>query len=796
MDHVPVIVLSDDELSTDYEIDVCQKTMNHKVEQLFDAESKDDSQDVDGITDQTTYNLTHSNDIEDDVNDEHDYSDSFINDGSLDDGSTEDDNDSDELLMKENHPDQENHAIPNVVFSTPSGDELLNIKKTRGKQLQTKTCNEGAKTPIKLSPVSKQTSTVVHSDVCHNSVTPQPNGWTCLTNISTCKPKDATSTPAYAVVRSVESVLPHNNNRTKSSLTFKSRILNGTDLDKTVGDTATKGKSIRYKHASRFMNQTPVNFNIDYIDHEILLLNAHLVVHCYVVEPPPMLKELITNKHPKSDNFIENIRRYNSMFTFASMGGKQDTSVNVGQEGSLSENNKLEYKLTIDICDLLDEINLLVKDFRMADERIRSSDDQKISLKLIGTRQRDRRQNNLPTTSEVAALVVGDFDSTEHKRDIILYEDNYRTDRFHEGIIDYDEKTKEHGPDRVSATIDGEEVDEIKDYLNCRYLSACEAAWRIYRFGIHYRTPFVKRLPFHLKDEQQVIFDATESIDYAIDKSFCGKKLGVMAADVLSVKRIKQDLELSDIQRKNICLTYIECMLQSNNSSLKDIQNMSYPDQEHMMDGYNRLIYDETSYNPDKLREQHAILYGSLTPKQKGIYSTVINAVDNNKGGMFFVYGYGGTEKTYLYKTMTDLSVASDKEKAILSPTHEMVDIINQRMLTLLRGDEKEYESLDSVCLDDVDSNFDDPIYTLEFLNSLRMFGIPHHSIKLKIGTPIMLTHNIDQRAELCNGTRIQVLRMGNNIIEAKIISGGSVGAICTILRMIITRPTPRCRSN
>nr|GFC11968.1 hypothetical protein [Tanacetum cinerariifolium] len=71
----------------------------------------------------------------------------------------------------------------------------------------------------------------------------------------------------------------------------------------------------------------------------------------------------------------------------------------------------------------------------------------------------------------------------------------------------------------VSATVDGEEVDEIKDFLNCRYLSACEAAWRIYGFEIHYRIPSVERLPFHLKDEHHVIFDATESIDYAIDKS-------------------------------------------------------------------------------------------------------------------------------------------------------------------------------------------------------------------------------------------------------------------------------------
>ncbi|GKC22106.1 ATP-dependent DNA helicase PIF1-like protein [Tanacetum coccineum] len=80
---------------------------------------------------------------------------------------------------------------------------------------------------------------------------------------------------------------------------------------------------------------------------------------------------------------------------------------------------------------------------------------------------------------------------------------------------------------------------------------------------------------------------------------------------------------------------------------------MSYPDQEYTMAGYNRLIFDETSYDPEKLKEHHATLYGSLTTEQKGIYSIVTNAVDYNKGRKFFVYGYGGTGKTYLYKTMS-----------------------------------------------------------------------------------------------------------------------------------------------
>ena len=38
-------------------------------------------------------------------------------------------------------------------------------------------------------------------------------------------------------------------------------------------------------------------------------------------DPPKLLKDLLTNKHPKSRHFLENIIAYNKMFAFTSMGG-------------------------------------------------------------------------------------------------------------------------------------------------------------------------------------------------------------------------------------------------------------------------------------------------------------------------------------------------------------------------------------------------------------------------------------------------------------------------------------------
>jgi hypothetical protein len=67
---------------------------------------------------------------------------------------------------------------------------------------------------------------------------------------------------------------------------------------------------------------------------------------------------------------------------------------------------------------------------------------------------------------------------------------------------------------------DGHRYDEIKMYYDCRYLSACEAAWRLFSFEISYREPSVERLNFHLEDEQCVIFPDDAPIEEVVNKPF------------------------------------------------------------------------------------------------------------------------------------------------------------------------------------------------------------------------------------------------------------------------------------
>jgi hypothetical protein len=46
----------------------------------------------------------------------------------------------------------------------------------------------------------------------------------------------------------------------------------------------------------------------------------------FMEEPPSLIRNLFNGVHPKSHNFLFNIRSYNNMFSFTSLGGQIDCS--------------------------------------------------------------------------------------------------------------------------------------------------------------------------------------------------------------------------------------------------------------------------------------------------------------------------------------------------------------------------------------------------------------------------------------------------------------------------------------
>ncbi len=55
-------------------------------------------------------------------------------------------------------------------------------------------------------------------------------------------------------------------------------------------------------------------------------------------------------------------------------------------------------------------------------------------------------------------------------------------------------------------------IDEIKKYLDCRYVSTSKAAWHIFKFDMHERFPTVERLQYHLPNQQMVLFDDDDDV--------------------------------------------------------------------------------------------------------------------------------------------------------------------------------------------------------------------------------------------------------------------------------------------
>ncbi|GKB91001.1 putative PIF1 DNA helicase/replication protein A1-like protein [Tanacetum coccineum] len=82
-------------------------------------------------------------------------------------------------------------------------------------------------------------------------------------------------------------------------------------------------------------------------------------------------------------------------------------------------------------------------------------------------------------------------------------------------------------------------------------------------------------------------------------------------------------------------------------------------------------------YNANEEWSRFTSLYGGLYPQQRDVYDNIMQVVNEINGGLFFVYGCGGTGKMYLWKAIISwirllrrivLSVASSGIASLLLP--------------------------------------------------------------------------------------------------------------------------------
>ncbi|ONM29716.1 putative replication protein [Zea mays] len=193
-----------------------------------------------------------------------------------------------------------------------------------------------------------------------------------------------------------------------------------------------------------------------------------IVLEPYRCPPSPLCDLLRFDGDSRARRFLRQIRSYNSLFAFTSLGAVVDRSINNGTApyvfkingvvhhriGSLLPNHGLRpqfaqlyiydtehevqnrlgmFENEADVHDrpdpevarlllnMLDEHNKLVAAFRFAKERLDEEGDQKVTLRLLGCNTRHDAQYNLPTNGELAAVIVGDCSSSQYKYDVLVH---------------------------------------------------------------------------------------------------------------------------------------------------------------------------------------------------------------------------------------------------------------------------------------------------------------------------------------------------------------------------------------
>ncbi|CAN0897202.1 ATP-dependent DNA helicase PIF1 [Linum grandiflorum] len=112
------------------------------------------------------------------------------------------------------------------------------------------------------------------------------------------------------------------------------------------------------------------------------------------------------------------------------------------------------------------------------------------------------------------------------------------------------------------------------------------------------------------------------------------------------------------------------------------------------------------------------------------------------------------------------------RSRAIVAPTNNEVTHINDYILTQLPGEPKVYLSSDTLTTTGSNQIELEIQYPTEFLNGLSFNGMPEHKLNFKPYIIVMLLRNLNPSAGLCNGTRILITHLGNNVIRGLIVGG------------------------
>lgn len=146
----------------------------------------------------------------------------------------------------------------------------------------------------------------------------------------------------------------------------------------------------------------------------------------------------------------------------------------------------------------------------------------------------------------------------------------------------------------------------------------------------------------------------------------------VLLLDVSTGKNIASHI------KENAALQLIDELLRPNGKSLCDYPSLPQLSDTPRFDVNNHMVLQELAHDREQLHGEAVRLVKDLNSGQKHIYDHVMHALQSKSNGFFFVHGYGGTGKTFLWSALTAairaeggivLAVASSGIAATLLPT-------------------------------------------------------------------------------------------------------------------------------
>ncbi|KAL8137989.1 hypothetical protein V2J09_003990 [Rumex salicifolius] len=101
---------------------------------------------------------------------------------------------------------------------------------------------------------------------------------------------------------------------------------------------------------------------------------------------------------------------------------------------------------------------------------------------------------------------------------------------------------------------------------------------------------------------------------------------------------------------------------------------MPQPNYTLLGESNNIMIQEELRYDTQELASEHMHLLSTMTNEQHKVYDEIMTVVSMNNG-VYFLYGYGGTGKTYIWRALS-LALRSQGDVVLTIVSREIVALL------------------------------------------------------------------------------------------------------------------------